>query len=154
MRSWISFFAAAVVLSGGPVLAAEPFEGAWKLVPEKSRLAEELHVAEITMTISKIGPNSFRTVQDITFTSGEKRHQEFDRTLDGKEHAVDGGGSDTSRRSIIARRIDANTREITDKRNGTVTEKIISVVSPDGRSMRNVERESDGDEWVSFYERR
>jgi hypothetical protein len=152
MRSRLLLLVAFSALVSHPAWAAEPFEGTWKLVPEKSRFDPELQVEGIVMTITKIGESSFRTVQDITFKSGKKRHQEFDRIMDGKEHAV--GGSDRDhRRSIIAKRIDANTREITDKVDGKVTEKIVSVVAPDGRSMKNVEHESSGNEWVSFYAR-
>jgi hypothetical protein len=133
-------------------MAAEPFEGTWKLVPGQSRLDADLQVQGIIMTITRIGPNSFRTVQDITFKSGEKRHQEIDRTLDGKEHPV-AGASGAQQRTIVARRIDANTRELTDKVGGKTTERIVSVVAPDGRSMRNVEHESSGNEWVSLYAR-
>ncbi|MEO8307968.1 MAG: hypothetical protein ABI616_08000 [Pseudomonadota bacterium] len=134
-------------------MAGELFEGTWKLALEKSRIAADLQIEEIIMTITRIGPNSFRTVQDITFKSGEKRHQEFDRTLDGKEHSVAATASDDHQRSIIARRIDANTREITNKLDGKVTEKVVSVVAPDGHSMKNVEHESSGNEWVSIYVR-
>ncbi|HEY4213594.1 MAG TPA: hypothetical protein VGM84_19100 [Steroidobacteraceae bacterium] len=132
-------------------MAAEPFEGTWKLVPEKSKLG--LKIQTLVMTITKTGPNTFRTVQDATLKSGEKRHQESERVMDGKEHAVTIGATGDHQRSIIARRIDANTREITDKSDGKVTETVVSVVAPDGRTMKNVEHEANGNEWISIYAR-
>jgi hypothetical protein len=135
------------------VVAAEPFEGTWQLDRAKSRISAALQVQSIVMTIARIGPDVFRTVQDITFESGKTRHQEFDRTMDGKEHVIAGTEASGTRRSIIARRIGANSREITNKSDGKVTERIVSTVAPDGLSMRNVERESNGSEWVSIYVR-
>jgi hypothetical protein len=148
MSSRLRFVLACALLTH-TAMAAEPFEGTWKLVPEKSKLGVE--VVEITMTITQTGPNSFRTTQDITFKSGEKRHQEIDRIFDGKEHSVTATGD--HQRSIIARRVDATTREIIDKVDGKITEKVVSVVAPDGHTMKNVERESNGNEWISIYAR-
>jgi hypothetical protein len=137
-------------LAAHTAMAAEPFEGKWKLVPEKSR--QGLPVESIVMSITRSGPNSFRTVQDVTFKSGEKRHQEFDRTYDGNEHALPGPGG-ASQRSVIARRLDPNTREITGIADGKITETVVSVVAADGRTMRNVEHEANGSEWISVYAR-
>lgn len=137
-----------------PLLAAEPFEGTWKLLPEQSQLGTTPDdLASVTMTISKIGAQEFRSAVDSTLRSGKSVHYEIDRTYDGKEHAAKGKGIPTQGRSLIAERVDSHTRKIINKKDGTVVSEMLSTVSTDGKTMKNVERKADGTEYIEILEK-
>jgi len=122
-----------------------------KLNTAKSTLkGANADIASETMTISETGPNRTRTVIDTVSKSGKAKHQERDRTLDGKEHPAAGAGFKQEGATEIVLRVDASTHKITSKRDGKVTGEIISTVSPDGKVMTNHRSGSVGDEILVF----
>jgi len=126
-------------------MAADPFEGTWKLNVGKSKLDPAREIATETMKIVKTGPDSFKTITDITTKSGQNRHQETDRILDGKEHStVEQGASE------IVERPSESTRKITGKRDGKKIGEILSTISPDGKIMINQRKTSTGEETLVF----
>lgn len=126
-------------------MAAAPFEGIWKLNVGKSKLAPNRDIAAETMKIVETGRDSFKTITDITTKSGQNRHEELDRILDGKEHPTGAQGE-----SEIVERPSESTRKITGKRDGKKIGEIISTVSPDGKVMTNHRNTSAGEETLVF----
>ena len=146
--------ALAVLSIGMRLMAAEPFVGTWKLNLEKSTLqGSSADVASETMTISKTGTNTHRTTVDIVFKSGKTLHQEFNRTLDGKEHPVAGVGLKQEGDTETVELVNASTRKSTDKKDGKLRLEMTSTVSPDGKTMINVRNNVDGRKDTLVFER-
>jgi len=127
-----ALFSFSMVLS-----AAEPFVGTWKLdVARSTLLGNNKDVTSETMTISKVGPNTFRTTTDEMLKSGKTRHAENSRVMDGREHSATGVGL-TPGLIEISEQVDASTRKITGKRDGKFLGEMTSTVSSDGKVMTN-----------------
>jgi hypothetical protein len=132
------------------LMAADPFVGTWKLnIPKSTLKGTNSEIASETMTISETGSNT-RVIIDVVFKSGETRHEERNRTPDGKEHPAAGAGFKQEGATEIDLRVDASTRQITSKRDGKVRAVITSVISRDGKVMTNRNTGSAGDEVLVF----
>src|SRR5689334_18396023 len=70
-------------------LSAADFVGTWKLNTAKSKSG---NIVGQTMKIEQTGANTYKTTIDTVLKSGEKRHEEINRTCDGKEHPRTGVG--------------------------------------------------------------
>jgi hypothetical protein len=131
------------------LMAADPFVGTWKLNIAKSKL-QGRDVASETMRISEADLNGYRTITDIVLKSGGTRHQEINRTLDGKEHPATGVGFAQDGATEINQQMNESTRKITHKVAGKVAAEINSAVSPDGKVMTNRRTSSSGEEVLVF----
>lgn len=152
MRLTLSAFA--VLSISMRLMAAEPFVGTWKLNLEKSTLqGNSAEIASEKMTISKTGTNTHRTTIDIVLKSGKTLHQEFNRTLDGKEHPTAEVGLKEEGDTETVERINVSTRKIIDKKDGKLLSEITSTVSPDGKMMTNVRTNADGRRDTLVFER-
>jgi hypothetical protein len=138
-----------VCLCAATAMAAD-FTGTWKLNLQKSKL-NHANIASETMTIEQTGPNSYRTSQDITLTSGEKHHGAINRVYDGKEHAVAAADS-TGHDSEICESVTGG-RKITMKKDGKVVTIINSTVSADGQTLTNNRSNADGEVEVLIFDR-
>ncbi len=130
-------------------LAAD-FTGTWKLNLQKSKNTGP-KVASQTMKIEPTGPNSFRTTIDVTLNSGEQRHQERNRTYDGKEHPAQGVGVPPNQSETCAIN-NQGERTITIKQDGKVLTEIKSSVSADGRTLTNITTQG-GDQVVGVFDK-
>jgi hypothetical protein len=136
------------------LIAAEPFVGTSKLNLEKSTLlGNDRNLASETMTISNIGPNSFRTTIDSVPKSGQTRHVEINRLYDGKEHPRTGVGFKQEGATEIDQRVDAAKRRVTQKRDGKVVSEFTSTTSPDGKTLTNKVHRPDGSEEIEIFEK-
>jgi hypothetical protein len=132
------------------LMAADSFVGTWKLNVAKSTLTgTSSDILSQTMTISETG-SDIRTIIDVVSKSGETRHEEHTRTVDGKEHPARGAGFKLEGATETVLRVDASTHQITAKRDGKVTGVITSTTSPDGKVMTNHRTGSAGEEILVF----
>jgi hypothetical protein len=136
------------------LVAADSYVGTWKLNVAKSKLTgNSVDLVSETMTVAMTGPNTFRTTIDAVTKSGQTRHQEINRTLDGKEHPVTGVGVNPAGATEIVEPVDASTRRLTQKRDGKVVSTFTSIVSPDGKTMTTDRHRADGSEEINVFER-
>jgi len=127
----------------------DPFEGKWKLNLGKSKLdGRAANIASKTMTVSKTGPNTFRTVIDSVSRSGQVRHSDFSHIVDGKEHFL--GRFDGARmtRTEIYQSIDMFTWKITQKRVDEIIEETTLTVSADHDAMTEQRTYPNHEIWV------
>ena len=123
-------------LSVAVTVMAADFYGMWKLNLAKSKPGNG--PASETMKIEHTGPNTYRTTIDTVLNSGQTRHVEINRVLDGKEHPVTGVGVNPEGATEICQQLDASTHKVTQKRDGKTVSEFTSTVSPDGKVMTNV----------------
>lgn len=134
------------------VQASDLFVGTWKLNVAKSKLLDTDTVSQ-TMTIKSTGPNTFLTTLDRLTKYGQTRHQEINRTRDGKEHPATGAGFKQEGATEIVEQVDASTLKVTQNRDGKVISEFTSTISPDGKTMTNIRHNPDGAESVLIFER-
>jgi hypothetical protein len=127
-------------------LAAD-FTGTWKVNLEKSKPGSDL--ASDTMKIEQTGPNTYRTTIDRVQKSGQKSHQEINRTYDGKEHPVTGVGFNPAGGTEICEMVNSSTHKVTQKRDGKIVSEFTSTVSADGKVMTSI-RTGNGAEMLVF----
>jgi hypothetical protein len=128
----------AVLAYSFTLMAADAFSGTWKLNVEKSTLlGRNADIASETLMVSETGPNTYTVVTDIVSKTGEKKHQEYKRTYDGKEHEVGNGGVE------IDVRVDAMTHKVIDKKDGKQTGEFTITISTNGKLM--TDRRSTGE---------
>jgi hypothetical protein len=150
----IALTVAAAMSFSTMLIAAEPFVGTWKLNVEKSKpTGNSVDLASETMTISRNGPNAFRTTIDSVSKSGQTRHFEINRIYDGKERSPTGVGFKQDGATEIDQQVDASTRKIVQKRDGKVTNELTSAVSPDGKTMTNKTHRANGSEDIQVFEK-
>src|SRR2546426_3350997 len=106
------------------IIAAD-MAGTWKLNVQKSKLGKSNTTTSQIMKITRTGPDTFTTTIDWVLKSGEKRHQEIHRVMDGKEHPATGVGLQGGGTEIV-QQVDASTRKVTQKRDGKVMSEFTS----------------------------
>ena len=118
-------------LLASPALAqGDPQVGVWKLNVEKSKYTPGPAPKSGTTKIEAAGAGVKVTV-DQTMADGTVRHFEFTANYDGKDSPVT-GNSDTD---MVARtRLNPNTVQTINKKNGKVTTTQTSEVSADGKT--------------------
>jgi hypothetical protein len=112
---------------------SQDFTGTWQLNAAKSK--SDTTVSQ-TMKIEKAGSDTYKTTIDVVLKSGEKRHQEINRTYDGKEHPSTGVGAPSGAREIC-QQVNPSTRKVTQKRDGKLFSEFTSTISSDGKVMTN-----------------
>jgi hypothetical protein len=140
MRIAASFWAA--FLLAGTALAAD-FTGTWSANLKKST-GDIGNIASYKVEIKEIGPNTYRTTLDVVEKSGEKIHQEVDRTYDGKERHVPANGK-LSEGTQICELTSGGGRKIKYKSQGKITRVLSSSVSEDGKTLTNRETTDKGE---------
>jgi hypothetical protein len=123
------------------------FNGTWKLNMAKSKPLTD--VATATVKVEEIGPKTIKTTIDFVSESGEEGHQEITRICDGQEHPPIVLGAKSTGMEICEQ-LDAETRKITQKRDGKVTSEITSTLSTDGKVMTNRRTTAEGEEVLVF----
>lgn len=135
--------------------AAGQQAGTWKLNVAKSTFTAD-HPApkSVLVTITEEGG---AMVLDVTGedANGTPIHAHFTAKPDGMDHPVTGGpgGSDT----VSLKRIDANTIETVNKKDGQVVITVRSVVSPDGKTRTSTwsgkDSKGNPETWTQVYDR-
>ena len=132
MRIGRKTFLAILLLASAALWGADPQAGTWKLNPAKSKYTTD-HPAAKSLTVT-IQEQPDGLILDAVGVDGKgdpiKVH--WAAKFDGKDYPSSGGaeGVDT----VSLKRIDADTIEVTNKKNGQVITTVHSVVSKDGKT--------------------
>ena len=123
---------AALLLASAALWGADPNAGTWKLNPAKSKYTTD-HPAPQNLTVTiKEQPDGL--VLDVVGVDakGNPIKVQWAAKFDGKDYPSTGAadGSDT----VSLKRVDANSIDTTNKKNGQVTTTVHSVVSKDGKT--------------------
>jgi hypothetical protein len=118
--------------------------GTWKLNEQKSKLPPGGLVPlganpfiSRTMTTEKIGPDKYRTINDDTDSTGQKRRTETVMLCDGQEHAsVQRGPGYTE----SCQHIDASTDRFVRKKDGNPVFEMTARFSEDGKVQTLTEK--------------
>ena len=127
------------------LIAADSFDGTWKLNVAKSKLQCSDIVSQ-TMKITESSPSNQRTISDIVSKSGTHHQRKRNHIFDGKEYPLEGEKGVTE----TAQRVDASTTKATFKRDGKVLTETTAVVSGDVLTNHSV---SDRCEETMVFER-
>jgi hypothetical protein len=122
-------FAAAVIVHA----QTDPRIGKWKANLAKSKY--ELGPApKSDMRTYDATPEGTKTTVETTPASGSPTTATFTAKLDGKDYPIGGGGPFDM---ISIKLVNANTTDVTLKKDGKVVQHVHAVVSKDGRTMTN-----------------
>jgi hypothetical protein len=110
--------------------AADPFVGTWKMNPAKSKTSFPLPKS-ITNTCTAQG-NAQIIVIDSVYADGTITHRSWTSTFDGKDHPVIG---DPNTDMSSETRVNPNTIEYVNKKNGKEVARGRVVVSKDGKTF-------------------
>jgi hypothetical protein len=122
------------------VAAADQHTGTWKLNLAKSKYAAGQAPQALTLKIESDGDN-FKLSGDGTDSAGKPMHVEYTAKFDGKDYP----GATPFGDSVSLKRIDANTIESTNKKDGKVTVIVTSVVSKDGKTRTSTFKGKDSE---------
>jgi hypothetical protein len=134
--------------------AADRQAGTWKLNPDKSKGAADHPVAKnVTVTIKdQDGGIVLDAVGEDARGGPIKVH--YSAKFDGKDYPVTGAADyDT----VSLKRIDADTMDSTNKKNGQVVSTIRSVVSKDGKTRTSTwsgkDAKGTSETWISAFDK-
>jgi hypothetical protein len=137
-------------------LAADPWNGTWKLNPDKSKASGGRLPHPISTNIIEIRGDTMHLISDQTSTTGEKEHVEYTAALDGKEYPVKSSPAGPQPYTIALKRIDSRTREFVEVL-GTFTIRGRDVLSEDGKSFSRIveSRDAQGNDTtiIQFFEK-
>jgi hypothetical protein len=110
--------------------AADRFSGRWRLNTLKSKFNPGPAPTDLTLVIES-DDNNYKLDATGTDGSGKPLHEEYSAKFDGRDYPVTGSADADS---VSVKRIDADTIETYEKKNGTVVLAILSKVSKDGKT--------------------
>jgi hypothetical protein len=133
------------------VMAADPWNGTWKLNPAKSTAPGGRGLPHPSSTnVIDIQGDTVHLVADETDSTGKVLHVEYTAKLDGKEYPVKQTPASPQQYTISLKRIDARTREFVEKV-GNFTIKGRDVLSEDGKSFSRMGESKDAP--IQFFEK-
>ena len=109
----------------------DPLVGTWKLDVAKSKYSPGPAPKSLTLKIDAAGDGE-KVVADGVRGDDTPIHVEYSAQYDGKDHPITGSPMADS---VSLKRLDANTTERTDKKNGKVTQTLTRKVSDDGKTV-------------------
>ncbi len=113
-----------------PAMADDPQTGTWKLNATKSKYTSSPAPKSVTLTIAA-DEKSYKLHSERTDADGKAIVGDFTAGFDGKDVAAKGlPYGDT----VSVKRIDANTVEVTMKKDGKALVTVTSVISKDGKT--------------------
>lgn len=135
-QPWLSRLALAaltVILWGtwASAQAADPLVGTWKLNAEKSKYSPGPPQKGGTVRFEAAG-EGIKVTADFQDADGATSHTEYTGNYDGKDYPLTGSASADT---VSLKRIDANTTERTDKKDGKVVATFTRKVSNDGKTL-------------------
>jgi hypothetical protein len=129
---------AAAALSSAVMSAADARAGTWKLNIEKSKYSSGPPPQGPNTQKIETVDNGIKVVADGVNAQGQKTHNEYTVTFDGKDYPqkpmLDGKPAPNGPDMISAKKIDDSTIELTNKRQGTVGITIKDTISQDGKT--------------------
>jgi len=114
--------------------AADNFLGTWTLNVAKSKYDPGPAPKSQTTKLEATTEGGVREIGDRVNADGSKTQWEWTAKFDGKDYAVKG---DPDRDMVSLKKIDDNVIEVTNKKNGKVTNTMKIVVAKDGKSRTN-----------------
>jgi hypothetical protein len=123
-----------VIVAGVAVLSAQttnPRIGTWQLNVAKSKYSPGPAPKSQTLKIEAVGEGE-RVTSEITSATGAKSVTVYTASYDGKPNPLKGSEIADM---VSIKRIDANTTERTDTKNGKVVQTFTRVLSKDGKTM-------------------
>jgi hypothetical protein len=130
MKKYLSFIVLATVLFAGPVFAADPIVGTWKLNVAKSKFSPGAELTAGSRVYTE-ADGLYSLDQKLTGADGKERSSRT-QYRDGKDVKQSASGpADTTH----ATKIDANTWDFDLKRDGKVVGHVHRVVSADGKTL-------------------
>jgi hypothetical protein len=130
----LSLSLCAIVLLATVAQAADNFLGTWTLNVAKSKYDPGPAPKSQTTKLEAVADNGIREIGDRVNSDGSKTQWEWTAKFDGKDYAVKG---DPDRDMVSLKKVDDNTVEVTNKKNGKVTNTMKIVVAKDGKSRTN-----------------
>ena len=118
-------------------MAEDPWNGTWKLNPEKSKAPGGRIPHPTSINIITIVGDTMTMVADHTDTAGNSEHVEYTATLDGKEAPVKPTPAGPGTYTISVKRIDERTREFSEVI-GKITIAGQDVLSEDGKTFSRI----------------
>ncbi len=116
--------------------SADQSSGTWKLNADKSKYSPGPPPKSLTVIVES-DQNSYKLEATGTGGEGKPTHVQYSAKFDGKDYPVTGiANADT----ISVKRIDANTVEVVQKKNGKVVMTVTSKVSDDGKTRTSTWR--------------
>jgi hypothetical protein len=105
--------------------------GTWKMIPAKSRRGNGLLAKAITARYDEAEIWTFYRVRadGISETTSQTLH------FDGKEYPCGDLGLEEKPDTVVSRRLDARTAEVSYRKSGRVTRRVVRTVSADGKQM-------------------
>lgn len=124
------------------VMAADAWDGTWKLNPEKSKAPGGRLPHPSSINRIKIQGEIMHLVAEHTSATGQLEHVEYTAALDGKEYPVQSSPPGPQPYTISLKRIDSRTREFVEVI-GKFTIKGRDVLSEDGKSFSRIVNSKD-----------
>src|SRR5215470_8193919 len=116
--------------------AADQLSGTWKMNPEKSKYSPGPAPKDVTVVVESDESN-YKLDASGTDGDGKPLHVQYSAKFDGKDHPATGIANADS---VSVRRIDANTVETLQKKDGKVVMTITSTTSKDGKTRTSTWR--------------
>ena len=124
----------AVALLATAAHAADNFLGTWTLNVAKSKYDPGPAPKSQTTKLEAVTDGGVREIGDRGNADGSRTQWEWTAKFDGKDYTVKG---DPDRDTVSLKKIYDNTIEVTNKKNGKVTNTMKIVVAKDGKSRTN-----------------
>lgn len=123
-------------------LAANPWNGTWKLNPAKSKAPGDRLPHPSSTNIIEIHGKKIHLISNQTSANGKKEHVEYTAVLDGKKYPVKVSPPGPQPYTISVKNIDSRTREFVEVI-GNFTIKGRDVLSEDGKSFSRIVESKD-----------
>ena len=125
-------------------MAADPWNGTWKLNPAKSNAPGGRLPHPSSTNIIDIQGDTVHLISNQTDSTGKLEHVEYTAKLDGKEYPVKVTPPSPQQYTISLKRIDQRTREFVENI-GKFTIKGRDVLSEDGKSFSRIVNSKDAE---------
>jgi hypothetical protein len=113
--------------------------GTWKMIPAKSRASSGMIAKSITVKYEAHSQDAQLAAETWTFyeVSADRISQTTSQTLrfDGKEYPCGDLGLEDRPDTVVSTKLEARTAEVSYKKSGRVTRRVVRTVSADGRQM-------------------
>jgi hypothetical protein len=130
----LSLALCAILLLAAVVHAAENFLGTWTLNVAKSKYDPGPAPKSQTTILEAVADGATKERGDRVNADGSRTQWEWTAKFDGKDYPVKG---DPDRDTVSLKKIDDNTIDVTNKKDGKVTNTMKIVVAKDGKSRTN-----------------
>jgi hypothetical protein len=124
----------AILLTAAIAAGADNYLGTWTLNVAKSKYDPGPAAKSQTTVLEAAAGGALKEVGDRVNADGSKTHWEWTAKYDGKDYPVMG---DPSRDTVALKRVDDNTLDVVNKKDGKVANTMKIVVAKDGKSRTN-----------------